>query len=397
MAHNISERMFGLTQNNSTVREMFEEGNRLAALYGRENVYDFSIGNPNFPAPEKVKDAVFDVLNNEPSTMVHGYMSTAGYPDVCAAVAGSLNNRFGTAFDAHNIVMTAGAAGSLNVILKTLLNPGDEVVVIAPYFLEYGNYVANYNGVLVVAPPNAPDFQPDAEAIGKALTSKTKAVIVNSPNNPTGVIYSEETIKRIAAVLEAKQKEFGHAIYILSDEPYRELTYDGAEVPWLTKFYRNTIVGYSWSKSLSLPGERIGYLVIPSEADDSSLIIDAAAIANRIMGFVNAPSLMQRVVMHCLDERTDIGSYDNNRKMLYAGLKDAGFECAYPQGAFYMWVKTPCEDKEFCRLAKKYNILVVPGSSFACPGYVRIAYCVSSKTIEGSLPGFKKLAEELSL
>lgn len=397
MAHNISERMFGLSQRNSTVREMFEEGNRLAALYGRENVYDFSIGNPNFPAPEKVKEAVFDVLNSEPSTMVHGYMSTAGYLDVRTAVAGSLNSRFGTAFDAQNIIMTVGAAGSLNVILKTLLNPGDEVVVIAPYFLEYGNYIANYDGVLVVVPPNAPDFQPDAEAIGRALTPKTKALIVNSPNNPTGVIYSEETIKKIAAVLEAKQKEFGHAIYILSDEPYRELAYDGAEVPWLTKFYRNTIVGYSWSKSLSLPGERIGYLVIPTEADDSALIIDAAAIANRIMGFVNAPSLMQRVVMHCLDETTDIASYDNNRKMLFNGLKAAGFECAYPQGTFYMWVKTPCDDKEFCSLAKKYNILVVPGFSFACPGYIRIAYCVSPKTIEGSLPGFKKLAEELSL
>ncbi|MEA4896341.1 MAG: pyridoxal phosphate-dependent aminotransferase [Oscillospiraceae bacterium] len=397
MAHNISERMFGLTQRNSTVREMFEEGNRLAALYGRENVYDFSIGNPNFPAPEKVKEAVFDILNSEPSTMVHGYMSNAGYPDVRSAVAGSINSRFGTDFGAQNIIMTVGAAGSLNVILKTLLNPGDEVVVIAPYFLEYGNYVANYDGVLVVVPPNAPDFQPDAEAIGKSLTPKTKAIILNTPNNPTGIIYSEETIKKISAVLEAKQKEFGHAIYILSDEPYRELAYDGAEVPWLTKFYRNTIVGYSWSKSLSLPGERIGYLVIPSDADDSALIIDAAAIANRVMGFVNAPSLMQRVVMRCLDETTDIAAYDNNRKMLYGGLKEAGFECAYPQGAFYMWVKTPCDDKEFCSLAKKYNILVVPGFSFACPGYVRIAYCVSPETIKGSLPGFKKLAEELSL
>ncbi len=397
MVHNISEKMYGLTQRNSTVREMFEEGNRLAEIYGRENVYDFSIGNPNFPAPEKVMEAVFDILKSEPSTMVHGYMSTSGYPDVRAAVAGSINKRFGTAFDAQNIVMTVGAAGSLNVILKTLLNPGDEVVVIAPYFLEYGNYIANYDGTLVIVPPSLPDFQPDAEAIGRALTPKTKALIVNSPNNPTGVIYSEETIKKIAAVLDAKQKEFGHAIYILSDEPYRELAYDGAEVPWLTKFYRNTIVGYSWSKSLSLPGERIGYLVIPSEADDSEIIIDAAAIANRVLGFVNAPSLMQRVVMRCLDERTDIAAYDNNRKVLYKGLKDAGFECAYPQGAFYMWVKTPCDDKNFCTLAKKYNILVVPGFSFACPGYVRIAYCVSLKTIENSLSGFKKLSEELSL
>lgn len=395
MAHNISEKLFALTQCNSTVREMFEEGNRLAAIHGRENVYDFSIGNPNFPAPEKVKNAAFDILNSEHPSMVHGYMSNAGFPDVRAAVAGSLNNRFGTAFDAANIIMTVGAAGSLNVILKTLLNPGDEVVAIAPFFLEYGNYVSNYDGVLVVVPPTFPDFQPDAEAIGRAITPKTKALIINSPNNPTGVIYSEKTLEKISAVLEAKQKEFGHAIYILADEPYRELAYDGAEVPWLTKFYRNTIVCYSWSKSLSLPGERIGYLVVPSEADDSALIIDAAGIANRVMGFVNAPSLMQRIVMHCLDERTDISAYDNNRKLLFSGLKDAGFECAYPQGAFYMWVKTPCDDKEFCALAKKYNILVVPGSSFACPGYIRIAYCVSPETIKGSLPGFKKLGEEL--
>jgi len=397
MAHNISEKMFALTQRNSAVREMFEEGNRLAAIHGRENVFDFSLGNPNFPAPQKVKDAVFDVLENEPASMVHGYMSNAGYLDVRSAVAGSLNNRFGTSFDAANIIMTVGAAGSLNVILKTLLNPSDEVIALAPFFLEYGNYVANYDGVLVVVPANTTDFQPDAEAIGKAITTKTKALIVNSPNNPTGVIYSEETIKKIAAVLETKQKEYGHPIYILADEPYRDLAYDGAEVPWLTKFYRNTIVSYSWSKSLSLPGERIGYLVVPSEADDYSLIFDAASIANRVMGFVNAPSLMQRVVMRCLDERTDIDAYDNNRKMLYNGLKDAGFECAYPQGAFYMWVKTPCDDKEFCGIAKKYNILVVPGTSFACSGYVRIAYCVSPKTIEGAIPGFKKIAEELSL
>ena len=397
MSHNISEKMFGLTQRNSIVREMFEEGNRLAAIHGRENVFDFSIGNPNFPSPQKVKEAAIDILENEPSTMVHGYMSNAGYVDVRTAVADSLNKRFETSFCADNIIMTVGAAGGLNVILKTLINPGDEVLALAPYFLEYGNYVANFDGVLVVVPANTTNFQPDAEAIGKAITSKTKALIINSPNNPTGVIYSEETIKKIAAVLEEKQKEFGHSIYILADEPYRELCYDGAEVPWLTKFYRNTIVGYSWSKSLSLPGERIGYLVIPSEADDFALIFDAASIANRILGFVNAPSLMQRVVMRCLDERTDIAAYDNNRKLLYNGLKDAGFECAYPQGTFYMWVKTPCDDKEFCALAKKHFILVVPGSSFACPGYVRIAYCVSQQTIEGSLPGFKKIAEELSL
>lgn len=397
MAHNISEKLFGLTQRNSAVRAMFEEGNRLAALYGRENVFDFSIGNPNLPAPPKVKEAIIDILQNEPSTMVHGYMMNAGYEDVRNAVAASLNKRFGTAFTSANVIMTVGAAGSLNVILKTLLNPGDEVIVLAPYFLEYSNYIANYDGVTVVVPPNMPSFQPDAAAIGRVVTAKTKAIIINSPNNPTGVIYSEETIKSIAAMLEEKQRALGHSIYLLADEPYRELAYDGCEVPWLTKYYQNTIVGYSWSKSLSLPGERIGYLIIPPEADEGALIFDAASIANRVMGFVNAPSLMQRAVMRCLDEHTDIEAYDLNRKLLYKGLKDAGFDCAYPQGSFYMWLKTPCDDKEFCNIAKKYNILVVPGASFSCPGYVRIAYCVAPQTIEGALPGFKKIAKELSL
>lgn len=395
MSHNISEKMFALTQRNSAVREMFEEGNRLAAIYGRENVYDFSLGNPNFPAPEKVKTAVYEVLENDPSTFVHGYMSNAGYPDVRCAVADSLNSRFDTAFTDANIIMTVGAAGGLNVALKTLLNPDDEVIVLAPFFLEYGNYVANYDGRLVVVPPSTDDFQPNADELSKHITDKTKAVIINSPNNPTGVIYSEETIKQISAVLEKKQSEYGHSIFIISDEPYRELAYDGAQVLWLTKYYRNTIVGYSWSKSLSLPGERIGYLVIPSEIDDYSLIFDAASISTRILGFVNAPSLMQRAVAKCLEESTDIEAYNQNRKLLYSGLKDSGFECSYPQGAFYMWMKTPCDDKEFCHMAKKYNILVVPGSSFACPGYVRIAYCVGEKTIEGALPGFKKLGEEL--
>lgn len=397
MANCISDKMFSLTQKNSAVREMFEEGNRLSKLYGRENVYDFSLGNPNFPAPAKVKDAVYDILENEPSTMVHGYMSNAGYPDTRATIAGSLNGRFGTAFTEQNIIMTVGAAGGLNVILKTLLNPGDEVLAFAPYFLEYGNYVANYDGILKVVPANLPSFQPDPAALEAALSEKTKAVIINTPNNPTGVIYSAETIKALGAILEKKSAEYGHPIFILSDEPYRELAYDGAVVPWVTKLYHNTIVCYSWSKSLSLPGERIGYLVIPSEIDDYSLVFDAASIATRILGFVNAPSLMQRTVMRCLDEQTDLAGYDGNRKKLYEGLKAAGYACAEPQGAFYLWVKTPCDDKEFAQKAKKHNILVVPGASFACPGYVRIAYCVSPQTIEGALPGFQKLAAEFGL
>lgn len=393
----INKKMIKLASNNSAVRAMFEEGNRLAALYGRENVYDFSIGNPNFPAPPEVKDAIIDILTNEESTIVHGYMSNTGFETVRKAVADSLNSRFETAFDAGNIIMTVGAAGGLNVILKTLLNPGDEVVVFAPYFLEYGNYVANYDGTLVVVPPNIPTFQPDPQSLASAITPKTKAVIINNPHNPTGIVYSPETIKALAETLERKQEEFGTSIYIVSDEPYRELAYDGSEVPYLTKYYRNTIVGYSWSKSLSLPGERIGYLVIPSQIDEYELIFTAAGIANRILGFVNAPSLIQLAVARCLDAKVDVGAYDANRKLLYNGLAECGFECVKPEGAFYMWMKTPCDDKDFAAAAAKHNVLLVPGASFACPGYVRIAYCVSPETIKNSLPAFKKLAAQFGL
>ena len=394
----ISEKMMKLTQNSSVIRAMFEEGIRLAAIYGRENVYDFSLGNPSFPAPDSVKDAVMEILDSRDPMFVHGYMSNAGYPEVREAIAASLNRRFGTSFGAGNILMTVGAAGSLNVILKTLLNPGDEVIAVSPFFVEYGNYVSNYDGVLKVVPADRTTFQLDTEAIGEAVTKKTKAVILNSPNNPTGVIYSEETLRKLAAVLEKKSEELGEPIYILSDEPYRELAYDGAVVPYIPNIYRNTFVCYSWSKSLSLPGERIGYLVIPSEADDAQLIFEAASIANRVNGCVNAPSLFQLVAAKCVDEKTDLCGYDTNRRLLYEGLVKCGFECTMPQGAFYLWMKTPVDDDlSFCETAKKYNILVVPGKSFACPGYVRIAYCVSKETIERSMPAFEKLAHEYGL
>ncbi len=395
----ISEKMIKMTQGGSAIRAMFEEGNRLRKLYGDENVYDFTLGNPNFPAPEKVRTAAEDILRNCSSVDVHGYMSNSGYPEVRSAVAENLNSRFGTDFTGDNILMTVGAAGAMNVILKTLLNPGDEVLVFAPFFLEYGNYISNYDGVMKIIPANIDgDFQPSPEALAEAVTPRTKAVIINNPNNPTGVIYSAQTVTALAAVLERKQKELGTSIYLISDEPYRELAYDGYEVPFLTKYYRNTVVGYSWSKSLSLPGERIGYLAVNPAADDAELIMNAATIANRILGFVNAPSLMQRVVAQCLDEKADVDAYDANRRSLYKGLTDCGFECVYPSGAFYMWMKAPGgDDKLLVERAKKYNVLLVGGASFACPGYVRIAYCVSPDTIKNSLPAFKKLAEEYGI
>ena len=392
----IAKKMQSMVANSSAIRAMFEEGNRLAQVYGRENVFDFSLGNPNVPAPQEVKDAILGILNEEDPVVLHGYTnSNAGYADVRQAVADSLNERFDTKFEGKNIVMTVGAAGGLNVALKILLNPGDEVITFAPYFGEYRSYTANFDGVLVAVSPDTETFQPKLDEFEEKITEKTKAVIVNTPNNPTGVVYSEETIKKMAAILEAKQKEFGTDIYLISDEPYRELAYDGVEVPYLTKYYANTIIGYSFSKSLSLPGERIGYLVIPDEASDSEDLQSAASVATRILGFVNAPTLQQKMVAKCLNAKTDISYYDRNRETLYNGLLECGFECIKPEGAFYLFVKSPIEDeKAFCAAAKKYNILIVPGSSFGCPGFVRMAYCVAYETIVNALPKFKELAKE---
>ena len=394
----VSAELRRLAADNSAIRAMFEEGNNLAQKFGRENVYDFSLGNPNFAPPESVKQAIIDVLDTEDSMFVHGYMSNTGYADVRKAVADDLNARFGTDFGADDIIMTVGAAGGLNVMLKTLLDPGDEVIAFSPFFVEYGNYVRNFCGELKIVPTTPGTFQIDPAALEAAVTPRTKAVIINNPHNPTGVIYSEETLAAVAAALERGAARIGHPIYLLSDEPYRELAYDGKKVPWLTKIYRNTIVSYSWSKSLSLPGERIGYLAIPSEIDDFEEVSTAAGISNRVLGFVNAPSLMQRVVMRCLGQSTDIEAYGRNRTMLYTELSRLGFECVRPDGAFYMWVKSPEPDeKAFVAKAKELNILFVPGSSFAWPGYVRLAYCVSPDMIKRSLPAFEKLAARYGL
>lgn len=396
----ISEKMKPLVANNSVIRVMFEEGKRLAAIYGAEKVYDFSLGNPNVPAPAEVEQAILDTLREEESTFVHGYMSNSGYEDVRETIAQSLNRKFDTSLHQGNILMTVGAASGLNIILKTILNPEDEVIVFAPYFVEYGSYVCNYDGKLVVIAPDTTDFQPNLEELAAKISERTKAVIINTPNNPTGVVYSDETLKRLAEVLREKETEFKTTILLISDEPYRELAYDGVEVPYVTKYYDDTVVCYSYSKSLSLPGERIGYLVIPDELADSGEVFTAATIANRVMGCVNAPSLMQRVIKRCIEAgaEVDLAAYDRNRNLLYNSLKEYGFECIKPQGAFYLFVKSPVADeKEFCAQAQKHNLLLVPGSSFACPGYVRIAYCVSYEQIERSLPAFLELAREYKL
>ncbi len=391
----ISEKMITLVENSSVIRQMFEEGKRLSKIYGADKVYDFSLGNPSVIPPKEVKEAIIDTLTNENENFVHGYMNNSGYEDVRSDIATSINKKFGTAFDESNLLMTVGAAGGINVIFKTLLNPMDEVIVFAPFFGEYRNYADNFSSNLVIVSPNTKTFQPNLAEFEEKITDKTKVVIVNSPNNPTGVVYSEETIKQLAEILLKKEKEFNTSIYLISDEPYRELVYDNVEVPYLTKYYHNTIVAYSFSKSLSLPGERIGYLVMPKELDDSKQIIEAANVANRILGFVNAPSLIQRIIPKCIDLQIDVEIYNRNRELLYNSLTEYGYDCIKPEGAFYLFVKALEEDdKNFVKEAKEYNILIVPGSSFGCPGYCRIAYCVDYSVIEGSLEGFKQLAKK---
>ena len=322
----IAEKMIPFVQNNSAIRTMFEEGNRLKKKYGADKVFDFSLGNPSVPAPDCVREAIIDLVNSEEPAVLHGYMNNAGFEDVREVIAQSLNRRFGTSFSAKNLIMTVGAASGLNVILKTILNPGEEVIVFAPYFLEYGAYVKNYDGKLIEVSPDTDTFQPNLQELKEKITANTRAVIVNTPHNPTGVVYSEETIRALTSILEEKQREFGNVIYLISDEPYRELAYDGVKVPYLTKYYNNTVVGYSYSKSLSLPGERIGYLVIPDELEDSETVIAAAGIANRILGSVNAPSLMQKVIARCVDAEVDVAAYDRNRLALYNGLMECGFQ-----------------------------------------------------------------------
>lgn len=394
----ISDKMSGLVKNSSVIRAMFEEGKRLAGIYGAENVFDFSLGNPSVEPPVQLKEALIEILKEESPNLVHGYMNNSGYEDVRAVIAASINRNFGTAFEKENLIMTVGAAGGLNVILKTILNPGDEVITFSPFFGEYRNYVSNFDGKLVEITPNTVDFQPNLIEFEDKITKMTRGVIINTPNNPTGVIYSEETIGKLAEIMNKKQKEFNTSIYLISDEPYRELAYDGIEVPYLTKYYDNTVIGYSFSKSLSLPGERIGYLVIPKEVDDYANMIQAANVANRILGFVNAPSLIQRAVAKCIDAKVDIDIYNRNRELLYNSLISYGYQCVKPQGAFYLFIKALEEDdKAFANKAKEHNLLIVPGSSFGCAGYCRIAYCVDYNMLERSLPKFQELAGEYGL
>ncbi len=391
----ISKQMQQEIAGSSAIRAMFLEGKEMAKQAGAENVYDFSLGNPMTPVPASYNQAIIEAVQKENSLELHGYMDNAGYPETRQAVADNLNQRFGTDFAYTHIVMTVGAAGALNVVFKTILDPGDEVLAFAPYFGEYRGYVANHQGILREVKPDIPSFQPDLSDLENKITEKTKALIINNPVNPTGVIYTEETIQKIAAILEKKQQEYQHEIYMVSDEPYRELVYDKNQVPFLTKYYANTFVTYSFSKSLSIPGERIGYIAACPRMADCGQAIQGLSVANRILGFVNAPSLMQKALISSMDARTDVAYYDRNRQLIYGRLTELGFTCVKPQGAFYLFLKSPEPDeKNFVMAAKKHHILLVGGSSFSCPGYVRLAYCVSYEMLKRSLPAFEKLAEE---
>lgn len=391
----VDQKMYELGTRKSTIRTIFEFGRKLAAEKGEDSVFDFSLGNPNVPTPEYVKEAAMDILTNMEPDKVHGYTVAPGAPQVREKLAESINRRFGTSFAGKNLFMTAGAAAAITICFKALCEAEDEFIAFAPFFPEYRCFVESVGGKLVVVPPQVEDFQIDFAAFEQCLTEHTKAVIVNSPNNPSGAVYSEATIKRLAGVLEDKEKEYGHPIFIISDEPYREIAYEGFTVPYVTKYYRDTLVCYSYSKSFSLPGERIGYIVVPDEVADFNQVYGAIAGAARILTHVNAPSLWQLVVARCAGKQSDISTYKQNGELLYNGLKEAGFNCVPPQGAFYLFPQAlEPDDEAFCERAKKYGLLLVPGKDFGCPGYFRAAYCIRTDTIRRSLPLFKELAAE---
>ena len=386
--------MYELGTKKSTIRTIFEFGRKRAAEVGEENIFDFSLGNPNVPTPDFVRDAAIEILQNYEPSAVHGYTVAPGNPKVREILAQSINQRFGTNFAGKNLFITAGAAAAITISFKALAEVGDEFITFAPYFPEYKVFVESVGAKLNVVPAQPKDWQINFEAFEKMLTPKTKAVIINSPNNPSGAVYSEETIKTLAQILTAKSAEFGAPIFIISDEPYREIAYSIA-VPYVPNFYDNTLVCYSYSKSFSLPGERIGYIVVPDSVADFGKIYGAVAGAARVLTHVNAPSLWQLVIAKCAGKPSDISIYEHNAKLLYNGLIDAGFECVKPQGAFYLFPKAlEADDYAFCERAKKYDLLLVPGADFGCGGYFRAAYCIKTETIERSLPLFKKLAAE---
>ena len=390
----INERAYALGANRSCIRDLFEYGCQRAAIVGRENVYDYSLGNPSIPAPEAVNETIREILADTDSLSIHGYTSAVGDFSCRKAIADDLNARFNAGVGPENLFIGCGAAPELTAVFSALAIPGGEILTIAPYFPEYKPFAESAGLRFKVVPPDVPGFQIDLAAVESMLSPNTQAIIINSPNNPSGVVYTEETLRALSGLLTRKSREFGHPIYIVSDEPYRELAY-GVEVPFLPNIYPNTVICYSYSKSLSLPGERIGYVLVPNQAEDSQAIYAAIAGASRAHGHVCAPSLWQKVIARCAHLRPDLEAYDKNRRTLYEALTAMGYEMAKPDGAFYLFIKAPCGDAvAFSEKAKQKDLLLVPGDGFGCPGYFRICYCVSPEMIRKSLPVFKELIEK---
>lgn len=391
----VSREMFLMGSKRSVIREIFEYSKRRAAEIGAEHVFDFSIGNPSVPAPECVHQALKELVRSQDDIWLHGYTSAQGDAEVRRAIAEDLNSRYGTAFCGDNLYMTCGAAASLKICITALYEEGDEFVTFVPFFPEYRAFVESAGAKLVPVQTDPDTFQIDFARLEEAITPHTKAVIVNSPNNPSGVVFPEAAVRRLAELLDRKEHAYGHRIYLISDEPYRELVYDGIQVPFLTKYYPNTLVCYSYSKSLSLPGERIGYILVPDEVEEAGMVYAAVCGAGRALGYVCAPSLFQHVIGRCAGQTADISKYRENRELLYQGLTGYGYSCVYPDGAFYLFVKALEPDAAaFCERAKKYELLLVPSDDFGCPGYVRIAYCVDADMIRRALPAFGALARE---
>ena len=389
----VNKRAMGLGMQRSVIRELFEFGKKRIAEVGEENVFDFSIGNPSVPAPDSVNETAIRLLQEMDSVQLHGYTSAQGDADVRKRIADSIGRNYGYRISPDSLYICTGAAGGLCGCLNGLLNPGDEVIVFAPYFPEYGVFIEKAGGEMKLIPADIEHFQIDFDRFEEALSSRTKAVLINSPNNPSGAVYSESTIRRLAEVLEAKSAQYGHVIYLISDEPYRAIAFSGVTVPWVPAYYRNTLVCYSWSKALSLPGERLGYVAVPDEMDDHAEVYAAIAGASRALGYVSAPSLFQRVCAMCVDDTSDITVYETNRNILVKGLRDLGFTCVEPEGTFYMFPRTLIpDDVAFCEKAKDFNLLIVPGAGFGCPGHCRISYCVPTERAERSLDAFAKLA-----
>ena len=394
----MNQRMYALGSRRSVIREIFEFGKQRAQEVGKENVFDFSLGNPSVNPPRIVADTLAELVREEDQTALHGYTSAQGDLSVRRAIADHIRTAHGAEADPDFIYMTCGAAASLTITLSALCNEGDEVITFAPYFTEYKVFTETAGASLVALDSDPDTFQIDFDLLDKAVCEKTAAVLVNSPNNPSGVVYGEETVKRLAKLLEEKSAQFGRTIYLITDEPYRELVYGGVKVPYLTNYYPHTIVCYSYSKSLSLPGERIGYIFVNPAAKDAKALYLAVCGAGRALGYVCAPSLFQKLIARCQGVTSDVSVYERNRDTLAGALRGYGFRCVQPVGAFYLFVKSPEPDAyAFCERAKKYNLLLVPGDDFGCKGYVRIAYCVSHEMIERSLPAFEKLAKEYSL